>query len=106
MKIRQFSKIFKALSDETRLRILRYIAHQERCVGAVAEEFGIAPSVASHHLKVLEEAGFVHRHKVQRWVRYQLDLEALRGLVEEWFDYLGLEEELEEVEERVHQRRS
>ena len=104
--MRQFSKIFKALSDETRLRILRYIAHEERCVGAVAEEFGIAPSVASHHLKVLENAGFVHRHKGRRWVRYQLDLEALKRLVEEWFDSLGLEEELEEVEELVHQHRS
>ncbi len=97
-EIRQFTKIFKALSDETRLRILRYIAHEEKCVGAVARKFDISPSAASHHLKVLEEAGFVRRHKVQRWVRYQLDLDVLRALVEEYFTYLGLKEELHHLE--------
>lgn len=99
IQMRQFTKIFKALSDETRLQILRYIAQEEKCVGAVAQKFNITPSAASHHLKVLEEAGFVRRHKVQRWVRYQLDLDTLRGLVEEYFAYLGLKDELRRLED-------
>ncbi len=99
VSVRRFTKVFKALSDETRLQILRYISQEEKCVGAVAQKFNITPSAASHHLKVLEEAGFVRRHKVQRWVRYQLDLDTLRELVEEYFTYLGLEEELQKLED-------
>jgi DNA-binding transcriptional ArsR family regulator len=57
---RQLLKIAKALSDGTRLRLLREIAASgEISCGELASRLPVAQPTVSHHLKVLEEAGLV-----------------------------------------------
>jgi DNA-binding transcriptional ArsR family regulator len=57
---RQLLKIAKALSDSTRLRLLREIAASgEISYGELANRFPVAQPIVSHHLKVLEQAGLV-----------------------------------------------
>jgi ArsR family transcriptional regulator len=57
---RQILKVAKALSDPTRLRMIREItAAGEISCGDLAARFPISQPTVSHHLKILEEAGLV-----------------------------------------------
>jgi len=57
---RQLLKVSKALSDETRLRLLREITRKgEVSCGELARRFPVAQATVSHHLKILEGAGLV-----------------------------------------------
>lgn len=53
------SKIFKALSVTDRLEILEFLRDEEKCVGDIAQYFGIRQSLVSRHLKILRDGGLV-----------------------------------------------
>ena len=89
-------KIFKALSDENRLRILKKVKFEEFCLGTLAKEFGLSASVASHHLKALEEAGLVHKRKDGRYVVFKINKQRFKDLLEDMFEYLINEDSEEE----------
>jgi len=59
----EFLKPFKALSDETRLRMLNILTEQECCVCEVMQVLGISQTRASRNLKILEEAGFLQARR-------------------------------------------
>ena len=65
-------KAFKAISDESRLRILGMLQGKALCVCEIAEVLGLAQSTVSRHLKVLEDIGLVDREKDGLWVEYSL----------------------------------
>lgn len=70
----------KALADPARLRLLSIVASsegQEACVCDLIEPVGLAQPTVSHHLKVLTEAGFLHRTKRGTWAYYRLEPAAL-----------------------------
>ena len=52
-------KVFKALSDETRLKILLIISKKTICQKGISKHLGISDSAVSQHIKVLKEAGIV-----------------------------------------------
>jgi DNA-binding transcriptional ArsR family regulator len=58
--------IFHALSDSTRRAMLRELAEGERSIGELAQPFAMSFAGVSKHVKVLEEAGLVHRRKAGR----------------------------------------
>jgi len=65
-------KLFKALSDETRLRILKMLEARSLCVCEIQHVLkGSQPNV-SHHLKTLSEAGLVESKKDGLWIDYRL----------------------------------
>lgn len=65
--------VFKALSDETRLRILKLLEQGELCVcDIVAALDTIQPSV-SFHLSTLKESGLIKDRKQGKWVHYKID---------------------------------
>lgn len=70
--MREFMSITKALSDETRVRILMVLRDGELCVCQITELFGMAPSTVSKHLSILYQAGLVLSRKTERWVYYRL----------------------------------
>ena len=72
-KMEEFLKPFKALSDETRLRMLNILTVQECCVCEVMQVLGISQTRASRNLKILEEAGFLHARRDGTWVYYSLN---------------------------------
>lgn len=71
------SRLFHALSDETRLRILERLQGGERCVCELTNALDAAQSRLSFHLKVLKEAGLVTDRRDGRWMYYTIDREKL-----------------------------
>ena len=53
------AEIFKALSDENRLKILELLRGGERCACKLLEEMGIGQSTLSHHMRILCASGVV-----------------------------------------------
>ena len=74
------ARAFHALSDRTRLELVRCLMGGERCVCDLQDGLGASQSRLSFHLKTLKEAGLVTDRKEGRWVYYTLDLEALGEL--------------------------
>jgi ArsR family transcriptional regulator, arsenate/arsenite/antimonite-responsive transcriptional repressor len=84
MKQSQALLSFAALSQDTRLEILRLLVRagpEGMAAGAVAEEVGVSPSNLSFHLKELERAGLVSARREARSIFYSADYAALRGLI-------------------------
>ncbi len=65
--------IFKALSDETRLRILKLLEQGELCVCDIVAAFEMIQPKVSFHLAVLKEAGLIKDRKQGKWVNYSID---------------------------------
>jgi len=70
--INKESKFFKALADETRLKILKILEVQEMCVCEVMVALNLTQPTASHHLGLLENAGLVNARKEGKWVFYSV----------------------------------
>ena len=66
-------KIFKALSDETRLRILNLLIHKECCVCEVMQALNISQTRASRNLSQLYNAGLLLLRKEGLWSLYSID---------------------------------
>ena len=66
------SKVFKALSDPIRLRILCLLSSREMCVCEVMVALGLTQPTASHHLRILENVGLVKDRKEGKWVFYSM----------------------------------
>lgn len=67
------TKIIKALSDESRLRIMAILGRKpDLCVCEIREIIGLSQPTISSHLKVLEGAGLVIHRKDGLWVNYSI----------------------------------
>jgi ArsR family transcriptional regulator len=73
MAMRDFAKLFKALSDETRIRILKILLERECCVCEVMQALDISQSRASRNLGILQDAGFVRSRRDGLWIVYSID---------------------------------
>ena len=71
-------RIFAALSDPTRRRILDLLAQAELCVTELAKPFSISLPAISKHLRVLEKAGLVKRKRDGRIHRLRLEAKPMR----------------------------
>ena len=68
-------KIFKALSDKSRLRIINMLGGKPLCVCEITEVLKLSQSTVSGHLRVLKEAGLLEDEKDGLWVEYHLNRE-------------------------------
>jgi ArsR family transcriptional regulator len=66
------SKVFKALADGNRLRILSLLKTREMCVCEVMVALDLTQPTASHHLRILENVGLVKDRKEGKWVFYSI----------------------------------
>lgn len=64
--------LFKALADDSRLKILWMLEGRELCVCEIQEVLGLAQSTVSRHLQILEDVGFVISSRNGLWKNYQL----------------------------------
>jgi ArsR family transcriptional regulator, arsenate/arsenite/antimonite-responsive transcriptional repressor len=72
---RGLARMFRALGDPTRVRLLSLIAaHPEReaCICDLIEPVGLSQPTVSHHMKQLVDAGLVVREQRGRWAFYRL----------------------------------
>ena len=66
-------KIFKALGDRNRLRIIKLLQKYDgACVCEICHILGVSQSTTSRHLQVLEEAGLIYAVKEGKWVNYHI----------------------------------
>ena len=83
--MRDFMKVTRALSDETRLRILNLLLERECCVCEVMQALDISQTRASRNLSALCDAGFLELRKDGLWSLYSITSEGAEycsGLVE------------------------
>lgn len=78
-----YSRMFAALGDETRQKILLIFEHDEEiCVNDIARLFQISRPAISHHLKVLRNAGLVTSEKRGKEVYYRVNREYFANVLE------------------------
>ena len=70
--MREYMLVSKAVADESRARILMFLAQGELCVCQIIEMLRLAPSTVSKHLNILYRAGLLDSRKEGRWVYYRL----------------------------------
>jgi DNA-binding transcriptional ArsR family regulator len=78
-EIEKLADIFKALSDPTRLRLIKSLTRNEGalCVNALSHMLGITQSAVSQHLRVLRQAGLVRGERRGNFVHYLLEKDVL-----------------------------
>jgi len=87
--MREVVKALKALSDETRLRILNLLLERECCVCEVMQVLDISQTRASRNLTVLYDAGFLKLRRQGLWALYSIDKEGLKEYYQELVDAVG-----------------
>ena len=70
--MRKQSNLFKALSDENRLKILKLLELREMCVCELMIALDMTQPNLSHHLRILENQDIVHHRKKGKWAYYSL----------------------------------
>jgi len=101
-EIEELAELFKALSDPTRLRLIKLLNGQSRgecasacngrgflCVNALARRLGVTQSAVSQHLRVLRQVGLVQGVRHGRFVHYSLDEQGLEQYKTILLDTLG-----------------
>ncbi len=96
-EIRRLERIFRKLGESLRLKILKIISAKPLCVGEIARRLNISPSLASHHLRLMEREGLVKREKEGKNVKYVLNKEELDNLVIRFYRFLDITMEVENI---------
>jgi ArsR family transcriptional regulator len=81
-------KVFKALSDKNRLRIMKMLEARPMCVCEITAVLNLAPSTVSKHLSLLHEAELIEDRKEARWVNYSLPGKSLFPFVSDMLKLL------------------
>ena len=71
----EYAIIFKALGDETRLKILTMLTKGRTCACKILEEFHFTQPTLSYHMKQLTDSGLVSADKDGKWVYYTINKE-------------------------------
>lgn len=74
----RLAAVFKALSVETRVRMVRLLQDHQLCVNALARRLQVSPAAVSQHLRVLREAGLVLPERRGNFMHYRVNTETLR----------------------------
>jgi ArsR family transcriptional regulator len=72
LDVRPLTRLFRALGDETRLRIVALLSHGELCVCHLEAALDLNQSTASRHLGILKAAGIVDSRREGTWVYYSI----------------------------------
>ena len=84
----EYAVMFKALSDETRLKILTMLKKGKTCACKILEEFRFTQPTLSYHMKQLTDSGLVDAEKDGKWVYYSAN-KIILGQLRELFAALS-----------------
>ncbi len=77
-KIEKLAEIFKALSDPTRLKIIKQLTNANKCcVNALTAKAGVSQSAVSQHLRVLKQVGLINGCRCGCHVHYTINHDLL-----------------------------
>lgn len=79
---RTYSSIFKALSDETRLRIVDMLSCSELSACDILQSFTLSQSTLSYHMKILIDTGIVNARREGLWTKYSINDETFGKVME------------------------
>lgn len=82
------ARVFKAMSDENRLKILELLQEREYNASELLEEMDFGQSTLSHHMRILLSAGIIRARKNGKWTYYTLHKEAYEDMIEWMRRYL------------------
>ncbi len=71
-------KIFKALGDENRLKILHIIGSQEICACKLLEYLEVGQPTLSYHMKILCDSGIIDSRKNGKWTHYKINEDTIK----------------------------
>lgn len=77
-------EIFKALSEESRLRIIALLIDKEMCVCEIESCLGLTQSNASRHLTLLKKCGILESYKNAQWAYYRVNEKFKNEHIELW----------------------
>ena len=89
-------KVFKALSDKNRRKIINLLRKKDMTAGEIAEKFDISKPSISEHLKILKNADLVGSIKKGQFVEYFLNSTILWEMVTYFMDIIDKKNEEEE----------
>ncbi|HCJ57346.1 ArsR/SmtB family transcription factor [Lutispora sp.] len=75
-------QLFKALGDETRLKILIILSRKRICAKGVARHLNLSEAAVSQHLKILRDAGLIEGRKSGYFVHYDVQKQVLSQIIE------------------------
>jgi len=76
------AKVFKALADEKRLKIIELLREGEKCACVLMEHLDIAQSSLSYHMKILCESGIVDSRQEGKWTHYKISAKGSKHAIE------------------------
>lgn len=76
------AKVFKALCDERRQRILELLHSGEKCACVLIDEMDMPQSSLSYHMKILCDSGIVTSREEGKWTHYQISRQGSEKAVE------------------------
>lgn len=71
--MRDFVRVFKALADENRLKVLELLREGDQCACDILNKLDITQPTLSHHMKILADSGVVKARKQGKWVYYSIN---------------------------------
>ncbi|SNR98915.1 transcriptional regulator, ArsR family [Anaerovirgula multivorans] len=71
--MKAYADLFKALSDENRLKILLMLTYGEMCACDIQDQLDLTQPTISHHMKVLQKAELVNIDKRGKWMYYSIN---------------------------------
>jgi len=83
------NKVFKALSDPTRRKILEYLKDSDMSAGEISEKFDISKPSISHHLNILKNAELVLWEKEGQNIIYSLNTTVVQEVMKWFLDFRG-----------------
>lgn len=95
--VRPLTKLFRALGDETRVRIVALLAHGELCVCHLEQALGLSQPNCSRQLGILKAAGVVDSRRDGTWVYYRIteqDYESVQSVLALLVETFGAERSL------------
>ncbi len=78
----EYVSAFKAVSDETRLRIIDMLSCGEMCACDILEGLSISQSTLSYHMKILADSGLVNAERDGTWMRYTLNKKRIEAVLD------------------------
>lgn len=91
--LKEYTKVFKAVSDPSRARILKLLEEQELCVCQIMAVIELKQPTISKHLSILRKAGLVEARRSGTWIYYSLSRkrrsdfdQAQLGLLRNWLN--------------------
>jgi len=86
-------KVFKALSDKNRRKIIDLLKKKEMTAGEIAEHFNISKPTISEHLKTLKNADLIESEKSGQFITYFLNTSVLEDFLSHMINIFGKKED-------------